>query len=163
MEIRKATLNDWNELERIFGCARAFMQRNGNGTQWVDGYPSEELVARDITNGDCYCLVGAGGRIAGTFTFISGEDPNYKTIYNGSWPNDKPYGTIHRLASDGSEKGVADACFGWCGSRFDVIRADTHRDNTVLRHLLAKYGFRPCGTVRVANGTERLAFQWERE
>ena len=99
----------------------------------------------DIKNGDCYCVVDDTGHVVGTFAFIVGEDPNYKEIRNGSWLNDRPYATIHRLASDGTCRGVA----------------DTYADNKILQRFLQKYGFSFCGIIRVANGTERLAFQKE--
>lgn len=161
MEIRKAIPDDWYDLERIFACARSFMQRTGNAFQWIDGYPSRELVMRDIGNGHCYCVTNDRGKVVGTFACIPGEDPNYRKIEQGCWPDDEPYVTVHRLASDGSEKGVADLCFRWCCSLRTVVRADTHRDNRVVQHILEKYGFRACGVIRVANGTERLGYHRE--
>ena len=115
----------------------------------------------DIKNGDCYCVVDDAGHVVGTFAFIVGKDPNYKEIRNGSWLNDRPYATIHRLASDGTCRGVADTCFRWCLARQENIRVDTHADNKILQRFLQKYGFSFCGIIRVANGTERLAFQKE--
>lgn len=159
MEIRKATLSDMPTLMRIFDSARAFMRATGNLTQWVDGYPSEEQVRRDVENGHCYCVVDASAGVVATFCLIPGEDPNYRRIDHGRWLDDRPYATIHRLASDGSVRGVAEACFDWCLSRYDNLRADTHADNKILQHILAKYDFVYCGIVHVANGTERLAFQ----
>ena len=39
------------------------------------------------------------------------------------------------------------------------IRIDTHRDNIIMQHNLAKHGFTYCGIIFLANGDERLAFQ----
>jgi hypothetical protein len=95
----------------------------------------------------------------GTFCFIRGEDPTYAKIYNGEWLNDRPYATVHRIASSGKEKGVAKACFEWCFTQCPNIRVDTHRDNHVMQHILQSMGFTFCGIIFVANGTERLAYQ----
>ena len=163
MEIRKATEKDVERLMAIFELAREFMRRTGNMTQWIDGYPSLERVRRDIEEGNCYGVENGEGRVVGTFVAAEGEEPNYREIRDGEWLNDRPYVTIHRLASDGTERGVADACLRWCMGRWDNVRADTHRDNRVLLRLLPAHGFRRCGIVRVENGTERIAFQWERK
>ena len=37
-----------------------------------------------------------------------GDDPTYQQIYEGTWLNNEPYGVIHRLATNGKQKGVSD-------------------------------------------------------
>ena len=32
-----------------------------------------------------------------------------------------------------------------------------------MRRALASFGFRECGTITVANGTERIAYDWIKE
>ena len=159
MKIRKAALNDLPRLMEIYAYARRFMASTGNAHQWIDGYPSERLIRQDIVAGHCHVCVGNEGKTVGVFCFIEGEDANYAHIENGMWLNDQPYGTIHRLATSGEERGIADACFRWCMERCPNIRVDTHRDNHILQHILQKYGFTYCGVIYVANGTPRLAFQ----
>ena len=39
------------------------------------------------------------------------------------------------------------------------LRADTHRDNRIMQHILQKHGFRYCGIIYLLNGDERLAYQ----
>lgn len=157
--IRKARAEDLPALTRLFGIARAFMAANGNPTQWTAGYPAEQLLREQTEAGFCHvCL--KGGRIVATFTLMPGPDPTYARI-EGSWPDGRDYHVVHRLASDGSVRGLADLCLRWCLERCPVLRVDTHRDNAVMRHVLRKNGFRYCGIIRVANGTERLAFQAE--
>ena len=81
----------------------------------------------------------------------------------GAWPDDAPYLTIHRLASNGKAHGVAKACFAFCAARGLALRIDTHRDNTVMQDLLRKNGFVYCGVIHLAeNGEERLAYQRDR-
>lgn len=159
MEIRKAELGDLTRLMDIFTHARQLMIATNNPHQWIDGYPSELLIREEIEQKHCYVCVGRNGQVVGVFCYIEGEDPNYAHIEQGAWLNDLPYATIHRLATSGEERGVADACFRWCMERSNNLRVDTHRDNLILQHLVAKYGFTYCGIIYVSNGTPRLAYQ----
>ena len=99
-------------------------------------------------------------KASGVFAFILGPDPTYRTITDGQWLNDTlPYGTIHRLASAGRQKGVATAVITWCLEHCESLRADTHADNKAMQHLLEKNGFTRCGIIRVEDGTPRIAYQ----
>jgi len=158
VEIRKASVGEIDALMAIYDYARQFMQSVGNTNQWINGYPSQEVIINDIANGNSYvCLYE--GEIVGVFCFFQGTDPTYAKIYDGQWLNDEPYGVIHRLASSGKVKGIADYCFQWCFEQCGNIRVDTHKDNTVLQHILIKNGYKQCGIIYVANGTPRIAFQ----
>lgn len=156
--IRPATLADVPRQQTIFAAARQFMRRTGNPHQWADDYPSTELLERDIASGDSYvCLVD--GRIVATFVLRPGADPTYSVIFDGAWLNDRPYATIHRIASDGTATGIFDRVVRYALSRHTDLRIDTHRDNAVMRHLVAKAGFHYCGIIHCWSGDERLAFQ----
>lgn len=159
MIIRPTELKDLPLVMGIYEYARSFMRANGNATQWVNGYPSEELIRQEIEDNHSFVCIGEQGEIAGTFCFILGDDPTYRQIYEGAWLNDAPYGVIHRMATNGKRKGVADACFDWCMEKSDNIRVDTHKDNLVMQHILEKRGFRRCGIIYVKDGTERIAYQ----
>lgn len=159
MQIRPTDLKDLPVVMTIYDVARNFMRANGNATQWIDGYPSEEFIRQEIEDGHSFVCTDEQGEIIGTFCFILGDDPTYHVIYEGAWPNDEPYGVIHRMATNGKQKGVAEACLNWCADRCDNIRVDTHRDNLVMQHILSKHGFRQCGIILVKNGTERIAYQ----
>ena len=87
------------------------MHRAGNINQWVNGYPSQKLIKDDIDAGNSFVVENNSGKIVGVFSFIIGEDPTYTKIYNGEWLNADEYGTIHRIASSGIEKGVGEECF----------------------------------------------------
>ena len=45
MEIRKASVQDLDQIMQIYEKAREFMRTNGNAEQWGDEYPSRELYA----------------------------------------------------------------------------------------------------------------------
>lgn len=159
--IRPATLSDLPVIENIYAIARQFMADNGNPTQWGDGYPKRELLESDIEKGELF-VYEEGGTLHGVFAFILGEDPTYAYIEDGQWPNNKPYGTIHRIASDGQKKGVFTPCFAFALSRADEIRIDTHHDNLPMQHVVEKHGFQYCGVIYVSDGTPRKAYQYSK-
>lgn len=158
--IRKANLADLDALMPVFEQAKHIMRQSGNLKQWTGGYPTTDIVRQDIINGSSYVCLNEQEEIVGTFAFICGEEPTYNRIYEGSWIEDTlPYATIHRLASTENSRGVAAACLDWCDTQCDNLRADTHRDNHILQHILTKHGFRYCGIIYLKNGDERLAYQ----
>lgn len=159
MTIRHSSLQDLDTIMDIFAYARQFMKEHGNPNQWINGYPSAELISQEIANGTSYVCEDEDGEITGTFCFIPGEDPTYARIDNGNWLNDEPYHVIHRMGTNGKRKGIADACLKWCFGRCGNIRVDTHHDNIVMQHILEKHGFQRCGIIYTHNGTPRIAYQ----
>lgn len=159
LSIRKSAPDDIPEMLEIFAAARRFMAGTGNPNQWTEDYPGEELLKSDIASGDSHVILSEG-RIVATFVLRPGNDPTYDTIYDGNWPNDLPYATIHRIASRGERKGMLHAAMQYALERYSAIRIDTHRDNTVMRNAIAKEGFTYCGIIHCWNGTERLAYQF---
>ena len=99
--IRKSKPEDLTRLMEIFAHARSFMVSTGNPDQWAEDYPGRELLLKDIGSSDSY-VVQAGSAVVATFVLRAGDDPTYSVIYDGEWPDDGPYATIHRIASDGS-------------------------------------------------------------
>jgi hypothetical protein len=158
MEIRTATLADVPAMMPVYDLGRAFMRRNGNESQWINGYPSRELIEQDAAQDRAFLCLEAG-KIAAVFTFFVGEEPSYREIREGAWLNDAPYGVIHRLASAGVTGGVGRFVFDWCFRQCKNLRVDTHRDNMVMRRLLESSGFVFCGVITIEDGTERVAFQ----
>ena len=157
MTVRKTKSSDLLRVLEIYSRAREFMRASGNPTQWGDNRPSEATVRADIEHGVSY-IIENSGEIVGVFAFIIGEEPTYRII-DGQWLDDAPYGTVHRLASAGTVKGVFSACMKFCFSLMPNIRIDTHSDNAVMRHLIAKHGFYECGMIWVDDGTPRIAYQ----
>ncbi len=158
MEIRKADINDLDAIMKIYDCARDYMVKNNNPTQWGDGYPERELLEDDIQKQQCYvCL--ENGIIHGVFVFIIGIDATYIVIEDGAWINDEPYGTIHRIASDGMVHGIFKQSIDFCKEQVDNLRIDTHEDNKTMQHLILKNGFTRCGIIYVRDGSGRIAYQ----
>ena len=159
MEIRKSRVGDLDRMMEIFAAARAFMAANGNPGQWGDGYPQRAVLEEDIARGRSYVVLEAG-KVVGTFVFFVGHEPVYDVITNGAWSAEKPYGVIHRVASDGVTRGVGRACFDFCAAQADYIRIDTHEKNRPMQQALQRYGFRRCGDVVYEDGKERIAFDY---
>ena len=154
--IEQAKPEDLASILRIYARARAFMAESGNPTQWKDGYPDRELLAQDIRKEKLY-VVKNGDRICGVFFFHIGEDPTYGYMENGAWRSNDPYGTIHRIASDGSG-GIFPACLEFCRSKIGHIRIDTHHDNKPMQHVVEKHGFSRRGIIYVQDGSPRIAY-----
>lgn len=162
MDIRRSTPEDLPRMLEIYEYARRFMAEHGNPLQWgPTRWPPEALLRRDIEEGDSYVCLHQG-RVVGTFFFRFGPDaePTYRDITDGRWGDESPYGVVHRLAGDGSVKGVGAACLDWAFARCGHVRIDTHGDNLVMQSLLTKLGFVPRGTVHVAEDPyPRIAFE----
>lgn len=162
LQIRKGVPADIAAILAVYEASRRYMRATGNLTQWSDGYPARADVEADIAAGNCY--VGeAGGEIVMAFAFILGDDPTYRIIEGGAWLDERPYGTIHRLGSNGRLPGMLAACVAYCFGRTDNLRLDTHADNRPMLTAVARLGFTRCGTIYCRDGSPRIAFQKRRE
>ena len=163
MKIRHSTEKDFDRMMQIYGFARKFMAEHGNPNQWgPTHWPPEELIRADIREGHSYVCLNDEGKVIGTFFFIHGEniEPTYRRITEGAWLEDGPYGVVHRIAGDGSEKGIGAFCINWAFEQCGHLRIDTHGDNTVMQRLLNKLGFIQCGTIYVEEDHyPRLAYE----
>ena len=136
------------------------MQAHGNATQRPDGYPSMDFVRVDIEHGLAYIMADGEGSLA-VFSFTPGPDETYASI-DGAWHSDADYYVIHRVAAVRG-RGIARAIFSFAAEHADYLRCDTHEDNAPMRRALTSVGFRECGTITVANGTQRIAYDWIKE
>lgn len=159
--IRKAEEKDITAIERIFEGARRAMAAMGNTTQWVNGYPGRDDILRDMADGVCRVMEDGNGRVYGVFSVFTQPDPTYPGIYDGAWLNERPYATIHRIASDYSHRGVLKEAVDYCLELTGEVRIDTHRNNLPMINGLTRLGFTLCGKIRLFRGgdNERLAFQ----
>ena len=117
------------------------------------------MVGDDIAHGLSYVGEDAAGEIVMAFAFIIGDDPTYKIIEDGRWLNNLPYGTIHRLGSNGKHRGILRACVNFCAEAIGNLRLDTHADNKLMRHAAEKLGFKRCGIIYCQDGSPRIAYQ----
>ena len=156
MDIRLAKINELDSILKIYDEAIAFMRAHGNNKQWVNGYPSRELLTQDIKDKHLY-VVTTEKEIVAVFSYVIGIDSTYIEI-DGKWLNDEEYGVVHRIASNGKEKGIANLVFDWALNKCPNLRIDTHEVNIPMRTLLIKEGFKECGIITIADGTLRIAY-----
>ena len=134
------------------------MKASGNVNQWVDGYPSIDVLLSDIRSGNAYLLLRENKAVA-YFAMIDGPEPTYNLITKGSWLNDDSYGVLHRVASNGEAKGVFKEILLYASEHYSNIRIDTHHDNKIMQRLLEQNGFVYCGIIFLGDGSPRLAYQ----
>lgn len=160
MIIRHAQPQELDVIMQIFEAAKAYMYSVGNTSQWGADYPPRQLIADEIASGNFYVVEHEGAPVA-VFSFDVAVEPTYATIDDGAWQYDEPYGVVHRMASNGRVKGIADYCFAWCKSRHHYLRVDTHRDNATMLQAIRRQGFVRSGIITLSrNGDTRLAFEW---
>ena len=159
-QIRRASVDDLDFIEGAYTRARAFMQAHGNATQWPDGYPGRIDAEEDIACEHCFLVSDDEGPLA-VFSFTPRPDVNYNKI-EGAWHSDADYHVIHRVAAVRG-RGAARTIFTFAAEHADYLRCDTHEDNAPMRRALRSFGFRECGSITVANGTQRVAYDWLKE
>ncbi|MDO5519916.1 MAG: GNAT family N-acetyltransferase [bacterium] len=158
MLIRKTTIEEIPMLMEIYSRARAFMKASGNETQWGDNYPALSLITADVEAGNSYVCLHKD-KIVGTFYFAVENDTSYGQIYNGAWKNEKEYAVVHRVAVDQKGLGVASFCLNWAYEQYPNVKIDTHKNNIAMQKTLEKNGFAYCGEIKLADGSERIAYQ----
>ena len=167
MIIRKAIPTDLPALMPIFDEARRTIAALGIN-QWQDGYPSREVIDADISRGESYA-VELDGRVCGSFVLISDGDPTYDKIYDGAWltgDSADGYIAIHRVAISVANRGsgISSEIIAYAADFAKKLgklslRIDTHEGNVVMRRMLEKNGFTHCGTIYLANGDPRVAYE----
>lgn len=156
LTVRPALPADLPRLLEIYSIARKFMAENGNPTQWPSTYPPADLLEEEIDSGHLF-VVTDSQTVHGVFAFIPGDDPTYAVIENGSWRSSSPYGTLHRVASDG-QGGILRTALAFAETKAAHLRIDTHADNKPMQHLVEKYGFSRRGIIYTDNGSPRIAY-----
>ena len=155
--VRPAQLPDLGRIQEIYGYARDFMEKNGNPNQWGKTYPPIEQLRRDIAEEKLFVITD-GQRIHGVFYFWIGQDPTYRRI-DGAWRSDSPYGTIHRIAGDGSG-GILKTAVDFAEGKIGHLRIDTHEDNHVMQSAVTKLGFYRRGIIYLEDGSPRIAYDF---
>lgn len=161
MQIRKATKEDIPAMREIFNYGREVQLKTGNLNQWEAGYPADEVILEDIRQKAAHVCVDDEGNIISVLSVFTDPDPTYENI-EGAWLNDKPYATIHRIATNGQVKGTGQYCIEWVQNQYDNVRIDTHENNEQMKYIVKKLGFEYCGVIYLANGDARNAYQFVR-
>ncbi len=162
MNIRKANINDINNIMIIIDQAKTYLKDN-NIDQWQDGYPNVDSIKNDISNHNSYVLESNNGIIA-TSMISDDIESTYNHIEDGNWLSNGKYAVIHRIAIRDAQKGngIAGIMIDYVSSLFkDIksIRVDTHIDNLSMQRLLLKHGFEYCGIIYLTDGKKRNAYE----
>lgn len=163
--LRKAEIKDLPEIMTLISEAKRFLGKSGSD-QWQGAYPAKENIEEDITNQVAYILE-VDGKVAGYSAVITGEEPNYTKITDGSWTNDSlDYVTVHRIALSDEFRGHSLTKFLFSNifsmmyeKGYRDFRVDTHEMNQIMQHVFEREGFEYRGQV-IIDG-ERRAYQKE--
>ena len=158
---RHANEGDIPQIMAMYDHSRSLMRAGGNTVQWT-GYPTRDDVTDDIRRHASYIIQHLSFPV-GTFALVDGDEPTYNRIDHGRWIDaDSPYATLHRLAKTAEVQGIAATAFAYAKANRPYLRADTHEDNLPMRRILDAEGFVLSGTVYMADGSPRLAYEWWR-
>lgn len=157
--IRQAYPTELDSIMSLISAAKSTMRATGNFKQWINGYPTDDVIRKDIELHGGY-VVEECEELIGYFACLPSPEPTYSKIYNGKWLNEQlPYHVVHRIAGRPDKHGLLQTMVPHWFSIDKNIRIDTHRDNQIMQHSLFKHGFNYCGIIYLASGDERLAYQ----
>ena len=161
--IRKSEFKDTERVVEIYELAKAGMRDMGID-QWQDGYPSEDIIAEDITRGIGYVACALDNTVLGYEAVVFTGEEAYSQLPDEAWHTPSDYVVVHRLCVDGNSRrrGIAIELMNFAREEalrrnITAFRIDTHKGNTRMLSLLHKLGFEHVGVVRYDSG-EREAF-----
>lgn len=162
MNLRKATFIEIPAIWEIL--QQAIQQRKLDGSdQWQNGYPNEQVIHNDISNGYGYVLI-ENNMIIAYAAIIFGIEPAYNDI-KGKWLTNGDYLVIHRVATLNTvkRKGVATNLFKLIEDlcvkeNVYSIKVDTNFDNIPMLKIFDKLSYIYCGEVLLM-GAPRKAYE----
>ena len=164
MTIRLAEKKDIDRIMQIIADARESIGRLGID-QWQYGYPTRDIVKEDVMLERSFVAI-QDDEICATFALMLHGEPTYKKIYCGAWLSDGEYLALHRIAINSAHrgKGIAEEIISFLcqfanENGYSSVRVDTHHGNIPMRKMLEKNGFEYCGTIRLLDGQERVAYE----
>ena len=171
MLIRATTPADVPAVMTIIEEARRTIASLGID-QWQNGSPNEAMILADVKAGQSRVVL-VDGEVVGTFALIENGEPVYAAIEDGTWQTpdrdaagEWSYLAIHRVAISVSHRGsgISTAVIRHAEDIARTLgrtslRIDTHEGNVVMRRMLERHGFVPCGTIHLENGDPRVAYE----
>ena len=154
MNIRLANTSDTNRIFEIYEYARAYMKAHGNPNQWGDERPEKSLTKDDIKNQRCYVMED-DGHIFACFVFTIG----FEKEYEAKFPSNDKYGVIHRVASDGSKRGIVERIVDFAKGKVNLLRIDTHEDNKTMQRCIERQNFKKLGIIYLEDKSPRILYE----
>ena len=173
MEIRPATMQDFDAISAVYADGRAQLAQLGID-QWQSGRPFPETIRADIEHKELY-VATEQGVFLGVAMFTVRGDVEYDSI-DGAWntpgtSQNPDYLTIHRVATNThvARRGTATALFGFAETlarqhHLQALRVDTHPGNIRMQALLEKLGYTHVGSFHLLHTTEptKLRYVYEK-
>lgn len=154
MNIRLANTSDTSRMFEIYEYARAYMKAQGNPYQWGDDRPEKSLTKDDIKNQRCYVMED-DGHIFACFVFTIG----FEKEYEAKFPSKVEYGVIHRVASDGSKRGIVERIVDFAKGKVNLLRIDTHEDNKTMQRAIERQNFKRIGIIYLEDKSARILYE----
>ena len=153
---RPAVESDIEDIMLIVRQARNYLKKH-RVDQWQGEYPTQDIFAADIANGECYAVT-YGERLAGFFCLTEAPESGYDKITDGKWHGEGKYCTLHRMAIEARFRGtgLSDMLVDFADETAkakdaECVRTDTHRKNKAMQKLFKRKGFAYRGTVLVSS------------
>lgn len=151
---RPAVGSDIEDIMLIVRQARNYLKKH-RVDQWQGEYPTHDIFAADIANGECYAVT-YGERLAGFFCLTEAPESGYDKITDGKWHGEGKYCTLHRMAIEAQFRGtsLSDMLIDFADDMArakgaECVRTDTHRKNKAMQRLLKRKGYVYRGNVLV--------------
>lgn len=151
---RPAVESDIDGIMLIVRQARNYLKKH-RVDQWQGEYPTQDIFAADIANGECYAVT-YGERLAGFFCLTEAPESGYDKITDGKWHGEGKYCTLHRMAIEAQFRGtsLSDMLIDFADDMArakgaECVRTDTHRKNKAMQRLLKRKGYVYRGNVLV--------------
>ena len=153
---RPAVESDIEDIMLIVRQARNYLKKH-RVDQWQGEYPTQDIFAADIANGECYAVT-YGERLAGFFCLTEAPESGYDKITDGKWHGEGKYCTLHRMAIEARFRGtgLSDMLIDFADETAkakgaECVRTDTHRKNKAMQKLFKRKGFAYRGNVLVSS------------
>lgn len=153
---RPAVESDIGDIMLIVRQARNYLKKH-RVDQWQGEYPTQDIFAADIANGECYAVT-YGERLAGFFCLTEAPESGYDEITDGKWHGEGKYCTLHRMAIEARFRGtgLSDMLVDFADETAkakdaECVRTDTHRKNKAMQKLFKRKGYAYRGNVLVSS------------
>ncbi|MDE5877375.1 MAG: GNAT family N-acetyltransferase [Muribaculaceae bacterium] len=162
IELSLATPVDMPVIMDICDDARRF-QREQGFNQWPDGYPSEEVIAADMTASRGFMILLDGVKVGYCVIDFAGES-EYDRL-SDIWTSAVPYAAVHRLALSANTRGkrmglplfeVIERFV--VANGISVVKVDTGLENIRMQRLLVSAGYSDLGIQQFEWGP-RIAYE----
>ena len=66
---------------------------------------------------------------------------------------------IHRVASDGSKRGIVEQIVDFAKGKVNLLRIDTHEDNKIMQKVIERQNFKRLGIIYLEDKSARILYE----